>query len=204
MLEILLGVAVFLLIVNVLSSFIMLDRIKEVKTLILSLFTKLDGIHADVNRRSPTYTLTQPPLSSTAIYNETLRALREYKQSFEIVKDPLGEREPETKSVDKFVFENLFDAQEVLRRLKELVDKYGIAVLHDVLDLTGIEPTFEDSRWGWNDLSEAKIVKYEDEHCEMILPDMRLLADLENTNITNGAQRFVYEQPKPKLLFDKG
>lgn len=49
------------------------------------------------------------------------------------------------------------DAQEVLSRLKNIIDKYRRATISDVLETIGEPMTYLDNRWGWYELGETRV-----------------------------------------------
>lgn len=49
------------------------------------------------------------------------------------------------------------EAEVVLERLTDLVDKYGVASVADLRDLLGQPNTYVDNKWGWNDLKYSDI-----------------------------------------------
>lgn len=58
---------------------------------------------------------------------------------------------------DDVILASRGEAEEVLDRLHELVDQYGVATVEDYYDLVGISGQFTDVKWGWNDLRSATI-----------------------------------------------
>lgn len=49
------------------------------------------------------------------------------------------------------------EAEEVIDRLYDLVDKYDNASVADLYELTGLESTHTDFKWGWTDLRGARV-----------------------------------------------
>jgi hypothetical protein len=49
------------------------------------------------------------------------------------------------------------EAEEVIKRLDQLVDRYGSASVSDLYDLVGVSSEFTDGKWGWVDLRGADI-----------------------------------------------
>lgn len=47
------------------------------------------------------------------------------------------------------------EAEEVIERLYDLVDRYNQATVSDLYDLVGETPSFTDEKWGWTDLRGA-------------------------------------------------
>lgn len=59
-------------------------------------------------------------------------------------------------------FDNRREAQEVLERLDELIDNYGIASVADFYDLVGVSGDYTDNRYGWTSLRNAGIISVRD------------------------------------------
>lgn len=78
-----------------------------------------------------------------------------------------GRREPERPrariySYDDVVLATRGEAEEVLASLDGMIDKYKIVSVADLYDFVGIQGSFTDNRYGWMDLSMAKIVHVSD------------------------------------------
>lgn len=67
-------------------------------------------------------------------------------------------------------FENRGDAEAVLMRLKECVDVYHVATVADLYDLANVKYSFTDYNYGWNDLTNAKVVRNFDGSYSLDLP----------------------------------
>lgn len=50
------------------------------------------------------------------------------------------------------------DAEEVLSRMDELLDTYGVVSVADLYDLVGVTGSFTDNKYGWTSLASAKVV----------------------------------------------
>jgi hypothetical protein len=55
------------------------------------------------------------------------------------------------------VLDSRGDAEDVLDTLGNLIDKYEMATVADLYELVGIEGEFTDDKWGWLDLSRARV-----------------------------------------------
>lgn len=53
---------------------------------------------------------------------------------------------------DEIVLESRQEAEDVLDRLFELVDRFGSASVADLYELVGVRATHADQKWGWEDL----------------------------------------------------
>lgn len=112
--------------------------------------------------------------NSMKMYNEALGALQNYNHEF------LGER----KDPPDIFFSSKVEAEEVTSRLKELMTQFGVVLLMDLYDLVDIRSSFEDSKWGWDDLSSLAPVIIEDETTKktqwsLDLPKMKPIADMQ-------------------------
>jgi hypothetical protein len=59
---------------------------------------------------------------------------------------------------DEIVLEDRGEAEEVLNHLVDLIDDYGMASVADLYDLVGITSAFTDNKYGWDNLSTARIL----------------------------------------------
>lgn len=58
---------------------------------------------------------------------------------------------------DEIVIQSRQEAEEVLDRLYDLVSRYDSATLADLYELTGLESSHVDHKWGWSDLHGSAI-----------------------------------------------
>lgn len=61
--------------------------------------------------------------------------------------------------IDDIVIGTRGEAEDVLKRMEELLDTYGTVSVADYYDLVDITGKHTDNKYGWNDLSAAYIVK---------------------------------------------
>ena len=54
------------------------------------------------------------------------------------------------------------EAEEVIDRLVDLIDRFGIATVSDLLELVGVSTDHADERWGWYNLASARAVRTRD------------------------------------------
>lgn len=132
---------------------------------------------------------------SMKIYNEALDALRNYNHN------SLGER----KDPPDIFLSSKVEAEEVITRLKELMTQFGVVLLMDLYDLVDIRSSFEDSKWGWDDLSLLAPVVIEDEvtkktQWSLNLPKMKPIADMQVMvslkNLLENIEKNVKNTPK--------
>jgi hypothetical protein len=63
---------------------------------------------------------------------------------------------------DEFILSNREDAELVLERLVDCIDKYQVASVADLLDLMGQPTSHVDNKWGWTYLNNAEIRQVRD------------------------------------------
>lgn len=54
------------------------------------------------------------------------------------------------------------EAEDVLARMDELIDNYGIVSVADFYDLCGITGSYTDNKYGWTDIRSAQVVRVRD------------------------------------------
>ena len=65
-------------------------------------------------------------------------------------------------SYDDIVLSTRGEANDVLSRLDEIIDTYGIARVADLYDLVGITGNFTDNKYGWSSVKSADIIRVSD------------------------------------------
>lgn len=63
---------------------------------------------------------------------------------------------------DDIIFDYKEDAEEVLDRLADLIDEYQMATVGDLYDLVGKTSSYTDQKWGWYNISTARVVRCRD------------------------------------------
>lgn len=63
---------------------------------------------------------------------------------------------------DDIVLESRGEAEEVLTRMDELVDTYGVVSVADLYDLVGITCQYTDNNYGWTNIHNARVVRIRD------------------------------------------
>lgn len=97
-----------------------------------------------------------------AIGNEVDDGISEYDRNLlrDIV-ESLGKRK-KTFMIEDIVFAERGEARKILSAMREVVDNYGYVTVADLYDLAGIRcKLYHYHRIGWNDLSDAKIIYFE-------------------------------------------
>jgi hypothetical protein len=54
------------------------------------------------------------------------------------------------------------EAEEVIDRLVDLIDRFGVATVSDLYELVGITANYSDEKWGWFNLASARAIRTRD------------------------------------------
>lgn len=65
-------------------------------------------------------------------------------------------------SYDDVVFDNRGDAEEVLYRMEELLERFEVVSVADLFDMAGISCNYTDNKYGWTDLRSAHVERVRD------------------------------------------
>jgi hypothetical protein len=71
----------------------------------------------------------------------------------------LSRRSRARHSFDELVIASRQEAEEVIDRLFDLLSRYGSASVADLYELTGIQSSHTDMKWGWTELRGARAVR---------------------------------------------
>ena len=63
---------------------------------------------------------------------------------------------------DDIILETRAEAEEVLRRMDELIDAYGMVSVADMYDLVGKSCNYTDNKYGWTNIRNAEPVRMRD------------------------------------------
>lgn len=63
---------------------------------------------------------------------------------------------------DDIILETRGEAEEVLARLDELIDMYGVVSIADLYDLVGMSCTYTYEKYGWTNIRNAEIIRVRD------------------------------------------
>ena len=61
--------------------------------------------------------------------------------------------------MDDILIDDRGEAENVLIQMDEIIDRYGIVRVADFYDLVGISPPYTANRYGWSNITNAKIVR---------------------------------------------
>lgn len=54
------------------------------------------------------------------------------------------------------------EAEEVIDRMVDLIDRFGVATINDLYDLIGVTSDYSGEKWGWYNLASARAVRTRD------------------------------------------
>lgn len=63
---------------------------------------------------------------------------------------------------DDIIIENRGEAEDVLSRMDELIESYGLVSVADLYDLVGINGNYTDNKYGWFSIRTASVVHVRD------------------------------------------
>lgn len=63
---------------------------------------------------------------------------------------------------DDIILDNRGEAEDVLSRMVEMLDEYGLVSVADLYDMVGVSGNYTDCKYGWTDLSSASVVRDRD------------------------------------------
>lgn len=63
---------------------------------------------------------------------------------------------------DDIIFETRGDAEEVLYRMEELLERFEVVSVADLFDMAGISCNYTDNKYGWTDLRNAHVERVRD------------------------------------------
>jgi hypothetical protein len=92
-------------------------------------------------------------------YNSPVRRDRAYLPD-QAPARPLGRQV--RRETNDLVLTSREEAELVLERLTDIIDKYGVASLADLYDLTGLPTSHVDNKWGWTYLNNTEIRQVRD------------------------------------------
>lgn len=71
----------------------------------------------------------------------------------------LSRRARTSHNFDDLILSSRGDAEEVLSHLVDLIEDYGMATVADLYDLVDVTAAYTDSKYGWDNLSTASVVR---------------------------------------------
>lgn len=88
-----------------------------------------------------------------------------YTKYYERDRDRDYDRRRERRSVydyDDIILESRREAEDVLNRMDDLIDAYGMVSVADLYDLVGITGNYTDNKYGWTNLRNAEVRRTRD------------------------------------------
>ncbi len=76
---------------------------------------------------------------------------------------------------DDLVFGRRVEAESILETLIDMLEEYEQVSLADLYDAIGVISEFADQKWGWTNLSEARVSRVRDGGYMLNMPDMERL-----------------------------
>jgi len=81
--------------------------------------------------------------------------------------DEFARRDPSRRAranhdFDEIIIATRVEAEEVIRRLHDIIDSYDVATVSDLYELVGSTPNYTDEKWGWTELPGAGVVRVRD------------------------------------------
>ena len=80
-------------------------------------------------------------------------------------REPSRDARPQARtrySYDDLVLETRGDAEDVMDRLGEALEEYGMVTVADMYDAVGLSCNYTDNKYGWTNLRDAQIVRVRD------------------------------------------
>lgn len=70
---------------------------------------------------------------------------------------PLSRQARATHDFNDVIIASRAEAEDVIDRLRDLINQYQVATVSDLYDLVGLTGEFTDDKWGWDDLRSAAV-----------------------------------------------
>ena len=133
--------------------------IPKTKEIILDLVSEglsrtLFGESASTNRKRSGYT------SYSSITRSSSRRREDYGGPGS-TRD-LSRRQRSQHDFSDIIIATRVEAEEVLDRMADNIDRYGVCTVADFYDLVGVTQEYTDDRWGWTQMRRSRIVRVRD------------------------------------------
>lgn len=126
---------------NFIITDILVPEAKKIVLDIVQAVLRVDSVSSHNTRRTTS--------SNYISYNK-------YSQDRNVSKPP--ERSRVGYRYDNVIFDSRADANDVLKRMDELIDTYQMVSVADFYDLADVESVYTDNKYGWTNLRNAEIV----------------------------------------------
>lgn len=87
---------------------------------------------------------------------------RQYYQDRDDRRDYARPRSQAQYSYDDIIFDDRGDAEAVLERMEELLERFDVVSVADLFDMAGISCNYTDNKYGWTDLRSAHVERVRD------------------------------------------
>lgn len=87
-------------------------------------------------------------------YNKVYRSAEKNEDPYD---RHLDRRSRATHDFDTIVIETRGEAEQVLDHLTMMIDEYDVVKVADFYEAVGVTSSFQDNKWGWNNLSTANV-----------------------------------------------
>jgi hypothetical protein len=114
-----------------------------------------DGVSKGVERLL--FGDAHPSRSSRTGYTNYNPARRIPGSPYNDPRPPLSRQARTTHNFDDIIISSRAEAEDVLDRLRDLINEYEVATVSDLYDLVGLTGEFTDDKWGWYDLRSASV-----------------------------------------------
>jgi hypothetical protein len=108
-------------------------------------------VYGDAPRRR--YDPGRPKIS----YNSPVDRLTRSPRGMLPDQPPLGGVPRRRQDIGEIILVSRDEADLVIERLNDIIDKYDVASVSDLHDLVGLPSTYVDNKWGWNSLNYANV-----------------------------------------------
>ncbi len=72
---------------------------------------------------------------------------------------PVSRRARASHDFDEIILATRYEAEEVVDRLVDIVDRYEVATVKDLYELVGASSAYTDDKWGWTDMRSAGVTR---------------------------------------------
>lgn len=93
-----------------------------------------------------------------------------YRSYYDRERDRHPSRNRAVYDYDDIILDSKGEAEEVLSKMDEVIDTYGVASVGDLYDLVGIDGNYTDNKYGWTDIRSARSVRVKDGGYMLKLP----------------------------------
>lgn len=88
----------------------------------------------------------------------------------------LSRRSRALQDFGEIIIESRTEANEVIEQLFEILSRFGMVHVADLYEMTGVQSSHVDHKWGWTSLRGAKAVRMRDGRFLIDLPEPSLLS----------------------------